>query len=573
MGNGYAKYSGLSGAGGGGGSGITSINGDSTAAQVITGGTGISVASSGGTTTITNTGAGSGTVISVGLTDGSTTPIYGISGTPVTSAGTLDFALVTQPANSIFAGPSNGADAQPTFRAQLLNDLPIISNNRILGNNTGSTNHPVTIGTGTVTEATSNILTLTGWTNATLGSPTIQVAQATTFADGYLSTTDWNTFNSKQSSGNYITTLTGDGMASGPNSAAFTLATVNSNTGAFGSSTSIPTFTVNAKGLITAASGNVVIAPAGTLSGTTLNATVVSSSLTSVGTIATGTWQGTIVGKTFGGTGISSTATFPSSGTVVTETGTETLTNKTLTSPQVNGLSLDKAAKTGAYTLLVTDDVVTGDATSGAFTFTLPVATGDLGKVFWIKKIDSTFSAITCTDGTFSTTLNTQGEAIEIQSDGTTYQILNRYVPSVWTSCTITISNWTNVTNITGFYKRIGDSASIRVHADVSGGNSGSLVVNIPFTISTAKLPNGTTNPNAKILGYGDYWRNSASQGNGLALIYTSTTSLTASYTSSNGASPNPAPYNTNIVTNIGTGSGDYFDFYIDTIPVSGWNG
>lgn len=87
------------------------------------------------------------------------------------------------------------------------------------------------------------------------------------------------------SGGGGITALTGDGTASGSGSVAFTLATVNSNVGSFGSSTSIPSFTVNAKGLITAASGNVVIAPAGTLSGTTLNSTVVSSSLTSLGTI------------------------------------------------------------------------------------------------------------------------------------------------------------------------------------------------------------------------------------------------------------------------------------------------
>jgi hypothetical protein len=80
-----------------------------------------------------------------------------------------------------------------------------------------------------------------------------------------------------------ITALTGDGTANGPGSVVLTLTTVNSSIGTFGSSTSIPTFTVNAKGLITAASGNPVIAPAGTLTGTTLNSTVVSSSLTSLG--------------------------------------------------------------------------------------------------------------------------------------------------------------------------------------------------------------------------------------------------------------------------------------------------
>jgi hypothetical protein len=148
--------------------------------------------------------------------------------------------------------------------------------------------------------------------------------------------------NGKQATGNYITALTGDGTAAGPGSsaltlatvnsnvgtfasvtvngkglvtaagaltgdattsgAALTLATVNSNVGSFGSSTSIPSFTVNAKGLVTAASGNAVVAPAGTLTGTTLAATVVTSSLTALGTIGTGTWQGSVVGMTYGGT-------------------------------------------------------------------------------------------------------------------------------------------------------------------------------------------------------------------------------------------------------------------------------
>jgi hypothetical protein len=134
-------------------------------------------------------------------------------------------------------------------------------------------------------------------------TPNITIQQASGSQSGFLSLTDWNTFNNKQSAGTYISELTGDGIAIGPGSAVLTLATVNSNVGSFGSSTSIPSFTVNGKGLITAASGNVVVAPAGTLTGTVLNSTVVTSSLTAVGTISTGVWNGNAISIGFGGTG------------------------------------------------------------------------------------------------------------------------------------------------------------------------------------------------------------------------------------------------------------------------------
>jgi hypothetical protein len=44
---------------------------------------------------------------------------------------------------------------------------------------------------------------------------------------------------------------------------------------------------------------------ASNLTGTTLPSTIVTSSLTTVGTIGTGIWQGTIVATTYGGTGTS----------------------------------------------------------------------------------------------------------------------------------------------------------------------------------------------------------------------------------------------------------------------------
>jgi hypothetical protein len=53
---------------------------------------------------------------------------------------------------------------------------------------------------GNLTEATSSVLTITGGTNAVIGTgTTIQVAQAGASSSGYLSSTDWTTFNGKQS--------------------------------------------------------------------------------------------------------------------------------------------------------------------------------------------------------------------------------------------------------------------------------------------------------------------------------------------------------------------------------------
>ena len=103
--------------------------------------------------------------------------------------------------------------------------------------------------------------------------------------------------------GNQTITLSGDITGSGATAITGTLATVNSNTGSFGSTTSIPTFTVNGKGLITAASTAAVVAPAGTLTGTTLASSITTSSLTSIGITSNGLL------KTSGGAGALSIAT------------------------------------------------------------------------------------------------------------------------------------------------------------------------------------------------------------------------------------------------------------------------
>ena len=72
-----------------------------------------------GRVTSVSNGSGAG-VTSVGL---SLPGIFSVSGSPVTSSGTLSASLASQTANTFFAAP-NGSSGAPTFRGLLNDDLP-----------------------------------------------------------------------------------------------------------------------------------------------------------------------------------------------------------------------------------------------------------------------------------------------------------------------------------------------------------------------------------------------------------------------------------------------------------------
>jgi hypothetical protein len=91
---------------------------------------------------------GSGTVTSVSLT--APEAIFDVSGSPVTTSGGFTITFDSQNANTVFAGPTNGAAAQPTMRALVEADVPSLSASKI----TSGTVAPARLGSGTANSTT-----------------------------------------------------------------------------------------------------------------------------------------------------------------------------------------------------------------------------------------------------------------------------------------------------------------------------------------------------------------------------------------------------------------------------------
>lgn len=102
-------------------------------ASTLTAGAGISITNGAGSITIASTTLGTVTSVALALP----VSVFSISGSPVTSSGTLTGSFVTQAAATIFAGPAAGAPAVPTFRTMVVTDLPALGNGQLYIGNAG----------------------------------------------------------------------------------------------------------------------------------------------------------------------------------------------------------------------------------------------------------------------------------------------------------------------------------------------------------------------------------------------------------------------------------------------------
>lgn len=112
-------------------------------------------------------GAGvNGGVVSVAMTVPSA--LLSISGSPVTTSGTLAVTLPTQNPNAVFAGPISGTNAAPTFRSLIFSDIPVATTS--LRGAVVPDDQTVVISSGviSVAPATPRIVTVTGTFTSTL---------------------------------------------------------------------------------------------------------------------------------------------------------------------------------------------------------------------------------------------------------------------------------------------------------------------------------------------------------------------------------------------------------------------
>lgn len=154
------------------GTDVVAWDADLDAIAALTGTSGLLKKTAANTWSLDTTSYGTGTVTSVAATV--PTSILSVSGSPITTSGTLALSLATQTANYVWSGPTTGAASTPTFRALVAADIPALS---YLSTSGGTVSGNVTI-TGTL-EVQGSITTISS-TTLTVADKNIELGKVTT---------------------------------------------------------------------------------------------------------------------------------------------------------------------------------------------------------------------------------------------------------------------------------------------------------------------------------------------------------------------------------------------------------
>jgi hypothetical protein len=424
------------------------------------------------------------------------------SSTLIVSVPSGGYATVILLDNSIAAGSWDRHDEAPSNVSWSTNTLDYagsITNATWNGNaialNRGGTNANLTAVNGGAIYSTGSALAITAagtsgqvltssgtgaptWTTPTTGTvtsvtgtspiassggatPAISISQATTSTNGYLSSTDWNTFNSKQPAGTYVTSVNATSPVTSSGGTTPTIAMPAATTSVSGYLTSTDWTTFNNKGSGTVTSVAVTVPSIFSVAG---------SPIASSGTIAL-TYSGTALPILNGGTGqTTASAAFnalspiTTTGDLIIGNGTNSATNLSIgTSSYVltsNGTTASWAAtvnsfntRTGTITLTSSDvtsalgytpanitkfngqsGAITATATSGIVIYeftgsgslTLPTAVSN-NAIFMVKNrytanITVTFTSGQNADGSTSIAI-TPYQALQFISNNSNYNI------------------------------------------------------------------------------------------------------------------------------------------------------
>jgi hypothetical protein len=266
-----------------------------------------------------------------------------VTNSPVTTSGTLTGTLTTQSVNTLFAGPSSGAAAAPTFRALTTADIPALS----YVSSVGATAPITTTGGLTPTiGVTSAALNKTNDTNVTLtlsGSPSTALLAATTMDLG------WTGQLAVSRGGTGAALTTANFVFAGPSSGSPAAPTFRALTTA-----DIPTLNQNTTGTASNVTGIVAIANGGTGQSTASAGFNALSPVTSTGDLIVGNGTNSATRLAIG----SNTYVLTSNGTTATWTapagGGASISNDTATSTNV--YPLFAAATSGTPTTIYTSN-------------------------------------------------------------------------------------------------------------------------------------------------------------------------------------------------------------------------